>query len=174
MFCAFDGSKTPDSSANSQLFILLYAINFFLDALDGYLARTLNQTSAFGAALDMILDRCGTALLFISLLIKTKNTLWLVPMHLDIASHWLLTLSSRANHKIQTHPILKWYYSNLLLICVFHEIFLLVLLSPLTGSIKTLLLICLFPGFASKFLVNIVQLIEASKMLAKPEFVKIS
>lgn len=37
---------------------LLYGASSLLDAADGYAARKLNQTSQFGAVLDMIVDRC--------------------------------------------------------------------------------------------------------------------
>lgn len=160
-----------DTSAN--IFLVLYVINFIMDALDGFLARALGQTSKFGACLDMVLDRLGTAMLFLALVIKTRNTFWLAPMYLDIAAHWFLTLASKS-HKIQSDPVLKWYYSNLLVVCVFHEAFLIALLSPMKASLKSLMLCCLFPGFVAKVLVNVVQLMQASKDLAKPEFVRIS
>ena len=40
---------------------LLFAIAAFTDWLDGYLARTLNQTSAFGAFLDPVADKLMVA-----------------------------------------------------------------------------------------------------------------
>src|SRR5262245_12834365 len=36
---------------------LLYGTSSFLDAADGWAARKFNQTSQFGAVLDMIVDR---------------------------------------------------------------------------------------------------------------------
>lgn len=36
---------------------LLYGVSCLLDAVDGYAARALNQTSKFGAVLDMVTDR---------------------------------------------------------------------------------------------------------------------
>lgn len=39
----------------------LYLFNIFLDYLDGILARRLNQCSKFGALLDVITDKVGTA-----------------------------------------------------------------------------------------------------------------
>ena len=166
--------KTGDAERSTSIFLILYVLNFIMDALDGFLARSLGQTSKFGACLDMVLDRLGTAMLFVALVLKTQSTLWLVPMYLDIAAHWFLTLASKTNHKLQNEPILKWYYTNLLVICVFHEAFLIALLSPLKASIKGLLVASLFPGFVAKVLVNIVQLLEASKSLAKPEFERIT
>ena len=37
---------------------LLYGVSCLLDAVDGMAARALNQTSKFGAVLDMVTDRC--------------------------------------------------------------------------------------------------------------------
>lgn len=163
--------KTKDLDLRG-LFMVLYVINFILDAVDGFLARALNQTSRFGAALDMILDRLGSALLFIALTLQHESSVWLNLLFLDIASHWFLTLATK-EHKVHTDLILKWYYSNLLAVCVFHEAFLITLLSPLAKNMQTILLIVFFPGFVAKIIVNVAQLIKASKDLAKPQFDKI-
>ena len=40
--------------------MLLYGASSLLDAADGYAARALNQSSEFGAVLDMVTDRCDT------------------------------------------------------------------------------------------------------------------
>lgn len=37
---------------------LAYCVSCLLDAADGHAARALNQTSKFGAVLDMVTDRC--------------------------------------------------------------------------------------------------------------------
>ena len=39
------------------LLVALIGLILFLDAVDGYVARKLNQTSAFGALLDIVGDR---------------------------------------------------------------------------------------------------------------------
>ncbi len=44
----------PDSK---NLFFLLTVLIIYMDALDGYFARKLNQTTDFGAKLDIICDR---------------------------------------------------------------------------------------------------------------------
>ena len=38
-----------------------YIVSFALDLFDGMAARRFNQTSRFGAVLDMVTDRCSTA-----------------------------------------------------------------------------------------------------------------
>jgi CDP-diacylglycerol--inositol 3-phosphatidyltransferase len=47
---------------------LLYGVSCLLDAVDGMAARALNQTSKFGAVLDMVTDRCVSTFLRSSLL----------------------------------------------------------------------------------------------------------
>jgi hypothetical protein len=42
---------------------LLYSISCLLDAADGWAARKYNQSSSFGAVLDMVTDRCCTVCL---------------------------------------------------------------------------------------------------------------
>lgn len=44
---------------------LLYSVSCLLDALDGYAARYLNQSTKFGAVLDMVTDRCTTSCLLV-------------------------------------------------------------------------------------------------------------
>ena len=40
-----------------------YIVSFALDLFDGMAARRFNQTSRFGAVLDMVTDRCSTAVM---------------------------------------------------------------------------------------------------------------
>jgi len=46
---------------------LLYSVSCLLDALDGYAARYLDQSTRFGAVLDMVTDRCTTACLLVGI-----------------------------------------------------------------------------------------------------------
>lgn len=39
-------------------FFICYALSQLLDAVDGHAARFFNQTSEYGAVLDMVTDRC--------------------------------------------------------------------------------------------------------------------
>jgi phosphatidylglycerophosphate synthase len=43
---------------------ITYCVSCLLDAVDGYAARALNQTSKFGAVLDMVIDRCVPSCLY--------------------------------------------------------------------------------------------------------------
>ena len=58
----FHGDGVFDSAPLT--FLLLYALNMALDGIDGAAARRLNQTSAFGAWLDVVVDNLGRTLLW--------------------------------------------------------------------------------------------------------------
>ncbi|XP_048581971.1 uncharacterized protein LOC5511306 isoform X2 [Nematostella vectensis] len=45
-------------------FLLYYGISAILDGVDGYVARSFNQTSAFGAWLDVLIDNVGRTMLW--------------------------------------------------------------------------------------------------------------
>jgi phosphatidylglycerophosphate synthase len=46
-----------NTSHNEPIFLVITLVVMLMDALDGYLARLLNQTSIFGAKLDVYSDR---------------------------------------------------------------------------------------------------------------------
>jgi CDP-diacylglycerol--inositol 3-phosphatidyltransferase len=116
--------------------VLLYALSAFLDAVDGYAARILNQCSKFGAVLDMLTDRVATASLIICLAhfypkYMIVFQLWVM---LDICSHWAHQLASvirgdqshkNTNDK-KRHFILRLYYTSrafLFFMCAMTEVF---------------------------------------------------
>jgi len=113
------------SVLNSQnnWFFPFYALSYFLDAIDGSVARYMKETSKFGAVLDMVTDRVSTALLLCLL----QKPFWLFVMMLDISSHWIYTqsLEKNDNHKSSKQKFLSWYYTpvNLFLICFFTELY---------------------------------------------------
>ena len=86
---------------------LLYSVSCLLDALDGYAARYFNQSTTFGAVLDMVTDRCTTACLLVFL--SSAWPRWAIVFQslisLDLASHYMhmyATLSmggSNQSHK---------------------------------------------------------------------------
>eukprot|EP01147_Barroeca_monosierra_P002023 gene2023-5096_t len=45
-------------------FLFAYSLQAILDAVDGFLARKLRQSSAFGAWLDVVIDNVGRSLLW--------------------------------------------------------------------------------------------------------------
>lgn len=102
---------------------LLYSISCLLDALDGYAARVYNQSTTFGAVLDMVTDRCTTAclLVFLSSAWPRWAILFQGLISLDLASHYMhmyatLTMggSGQSHKKVDSSRswILYQYYNN--------------------------------------------------------------
>lgn len=102
---------------------LLYSISCLLDALDGLAARHFEQSTRFGAVLDMVTDRCTTAclLVFLSSAWPRWSLLFQGLISLDLASHYMhmyatLTMagSGQSHKKIDQSRsrILYLYYNN--------------------------------------------------------------
>jgi len=70
---------------------LLYSISCLLDALDGYAARYFEQSTRFGAVLDMVTDRCTTSclLVFLSTAFPRWAILFQGLISLDLSSHYI-------------------------------------------------------------------------------------
>uniref|UniRef100_A0A667XN14 CDP-diacylglycerol--inositol 3-phosphatidyltransferase n=1 Tax=Myripristis murdjan TaxID=586833 RepID=A0A667XN14_9TELE len=115
--------------------VFCYLLSALLDAFDGHAARALNQSTKFGAMLDMLTDRCATMCLLVnlSLLYPSYTFLFQLSMTLDVASHWLHLHSSMmkgaASHKtidLSGNPILRIYYTSkpvLFVMCMGNELF---------------------------------------------------
>ncbi|MCJ1367226.1 CDP-diacylglycerol-inositol 3-phosphatidyltransferase [Acarospora aff. strigata] len=116
---------------------ILYSISCLLDALDGVAARRFEQSTKFGAVLDMVTDRCTTAclLVFLSSAWPRWALLFQGLISLDLASHYMhmfatLTMagSGQSHKKIDQSRsrLLYLYYNNktvLFLFCAFNEVF---------------------------------------------------
>ncbi|PKX93749.1 CDP-diacylglycerol--inositol 3-phosphatidyltransferase [Aspergillus novofumigatus IBT 16806] len=116
---------------------LLYSVSCLLDALDGYAARYYNQSTTFGAVLDMVTDRCTTAclLVFLSSAWPRWSILFQSLISLDLASHYMhmyATLSmggasqSHKNVEATRSWILYQYYHSktvLFICCALNELF---------------------------------------------------
>ncbi|KAJ8119198.1 hypothetical protein ONZ43_g3809 [Nemania bipapillata] len=116
---------------------LLYSISCLLDALDGYAARYFNQSTRFGAVLDMVTDRCTTSCLLVFL--SSAFPRWAIVFQglisLDFASHYIhmyATLAmggSAESHKNVDKSrswLLNLYYTNktvLFVTCALNEVF---------------------------------------------------
>lgn len=101
----------------------LYSISCLLDALDGYAARAFNQSTKFGAVLDMVTDRCTTTclLVFLSTAKPRWSMLFQLLISLDFTSHYMHMYATLAmggsgkSHKSVDKSrswILNLYYSN--------------------------------------------------------------
>ncbi|KAK3902734.1 hypothetical protein C8A05DRAFT_33543 [Staphylotrichum tortipilum] len=116
---------------------LLYSVSCLLDALDGYAARYFEQSTRFGAVLDMVTDRCTTACLIVFL--SSAFPRWAIVFQglisLDLASHYIhmyATLAmggaenSHKNVDKSRSRILSLYYTNktvLFVACALNELF---------------------------------------------------
>lgn len=177
---------------NKKLFAGLYLMSFICDELDGRFARLLNQTSTFGAVLDMVTDRVSTAGLLVVLSHNYKSCfgLFLGLLALDIASHWLqmysMFLASKASHKDvadSKSKLLKAYYQHRMFMgycCVGAEVLYLILYiiaeeqfssvldvvhNAATRSSPWLILgLVALPGWAIKQLVNFLQIRSAAEV----------
>ena len=101
----------------------LYSVSCLLDALDGVAARRFEQSTRFGAVLDMVTDRCTTAclLVFLSSAWPRWSLLFQGLISLDLASHYMhmfatLVMAGQAqSHKkvdSSRSRILHLYYTN--------------------------------------------------------------
>lgn len=97
----------------------LYFAGFFGDLVDGWAARKFNQSSQFGAVLDMVTDRTATAgLVMLNLSADQQHAFWWIALVLlDIASHWFHCFSTAktGHHKAESalrgrNPVLRLYY----------------------------------------------------------------
>jgi CDP-diacylglycerol--inositol 3-phosphatidyltransferase len=101
----------------------LYSVSCLLDALDGYAARILQQSTRFGAVLDMVIDRCTTSclLVFLSLAFPRWAIVFQCLIALDFSSHYmhmyatLVLGGADSSHKDvdkSQSRLLNLYYTN--------------------------------------------------------------
>ncbi|KAK9779005.1 putative CDP-diacylglycerol--inositol 3-phosphatidyltransferase [Seiridium cardinale] len=116
---------------------VLYSVSCLLDALDGYAARYFEQSTRFGAVLDMVTDRCTTSclLVFLSSAFPRWAIIFQGLISLDLASHYVhmyATLAmggSEMSHKSVDKSrswLLNLYYTNktvLFVACAANELF---------------------------------------------------
>ena len=110
------------SLGNWQLCISFYVIAFILDEFDGRAARAYNQSSNFGAALDMVADRSATAglCLILAQLYPHYLLFFIGAITLDVSSHYYLlyatgmlgTGSHKDSSEWATNGLMKLYYGN--------------------------------------------------------------
>ena len=103
-------------------FLKWYTLSMGLDAIDGKLARAFNQSSRFGAALDMVSDRTSCATIYCLLMQayyeNEYSWLFLICLILDFGSHFLqfctAALVKSESHKNESSNfIVQFYYTNI-------------------------------------------------------------
>lgn len=170
--------------------ITIYSVSCLLDALDGHAARYYNQTSRFGAVLDMVTDRCTTSslLCFLCVLYPDYYIAFQLLVSLDLASHYMhmyATLQTGGkSHKTVTKEsswLLNLYYTNrtvLFTMCAFNELFYIglylyyfpifqVQLFGESYSVAGIITVVSLPFYLFKQTTNVIQLVRASVLLAE-------
>ncbi len=150
-----------------------YIVAGLLDAVDGHAARALNQSSKFGAMLDMLTDRCATMTLLATLC--TFYPAWTfffqLSMTIDISCHWIHMhvglMQGRTSHKFMdanSNPIMRLYYTSrpvLFAMCAGNEMFYasLYLLNFTSGPlyIWSILAVVTFPVAIGKLAIAVLQ-----------------
>jgi CDP-diacylglycerol--inositol 3-phosphatidyltransferase len=99
----------------------LYSFSCILDAADGLAARRYNQSTTFGAVLDMVTDRCTTSclLVFLGSAFPRWSIIFQGLISLDLASHYIhmyasLTTGGQSHKKVEASRswVLHLYYTN--------------------------------------------------------------
>jgi CDP-diacylglycerol--inositol 3-phosphatidyltransferase len=161
--------------------LALIITSCLLDALDGYLARKLNQSSVLGSALDFAIDRMTLATIAILLIHVEPHywLFWLFVLMLDSGSHFLHLYASlpqsHLNHKdmdATENKFLKQYYENKAILftsCLVHDLFICVVYVYHYYPYKWILVLwVLFGiGFVHKTMIHVLQAISAIKKLAR-------
>ena len=108
--------------SNVRACLMMYFLSFVCDELDGRFARRFNQTSRFGALLDMLTDRMATSALLVILAMEYRE--WYVHaialLALDVCSHWahahaqlFVGAESHKDVDARSHgALLRLYYTN--------------------------------------------------------------
>lgn len=100
---------------------LLYSISCLLDALDGFAARKFEQSTQFGAVLDMVTDRCTTSclLVFLASAFPRWSIVFQGLISLDYASHFIhiyatLAMGGKSHKEMdESSPwVMRIYYTN--------------------------------------------------------------
>lgn len=177
IYSAFDSWK---------IFILAYSLGAILDLFDGMAARHFNQSTKFGAVLDMVTDRVSTNLLYIVLAVLFPKFYFVFALLAagDYSSHWAQMYSAAllgSHHKVlaaDRNWLLRFYYSNkpfMFLNCLGQEAFLIALYGwkqsaeshPFMLDIAFWVMVICFPFCALKQLINVIQLLDSLAQIAK-------
>jgi len=157
-----------------------YLISALLDAVDGHAARFFNQSTKFGAMLDQLTDRCGTACLMMMLAVFYPSYAFFFQMSMvvDISMHWIhlhtSLMGGKTSHKNMTTEdpyLLRVYYTSkpvLFTMCCGNEVFYMTmyLLHFYDSYLLTFLAIITFPVALAKWGMAILQGTTAARNLA--------
>lgn len=179
---------------------ICYVTAFVGDLADGKAARAFNQSSNFGAVLDMVTDRVSTCglLIILSQLYPDNGIVFLMLVAIYISSHWFHVISTakKGHHKSREtlagrNILMRLYYSVYAFFgycCVgteFTYILLYLLFPTHLGNVTlitlpqlpafTLYHLCYFvcaPACVMKQAINIAQLVSACHSLAEDDAIE--
>ncbi len=162
------------------LTFIIYLVAANLDAVDGFLARKLNQQSKLGAILDYATDRGSDVLMFLMLAVLYKEawSFFCFLLMLDIFSHIcqlystvFLKQESHKNIGKQQGRLLNLYYSSrpvLYYACASYGLWLacwyLHYFYPLAWMYY--LSFVFLPGFVFKVVVHFIQVVSVFRMVS--------
>ena len=190
LFC-YLGGFLAHVYGNWRWCVILYSAGFMGDIWDGMAARKLNQSTKFGAAMDMLSDRVATTGLCVILAQQYPRytLIFIILIGLDISSHYLIVylaaLQGGGNHKNfasqSEFGLLRLYYGNRYVLTAFvtgNEIVYIIMYifsntrgTPITwfsgglGLWHILLILCL-PIYVLKQITNVQQLISSIRKIA--------
>lgn len=169
------------SVAQPYILVSLLVVAGLLDNLDGYVARYFQQSSRFGAVLDYVTDRITTVAyikILAEILPKYASFFYLLAM-IDMASHMArlyVAIWAEGNHHkeiVSKFKLLNLYYpqktvSIMMGFCAYsYEIFFIILIFLYAGAELIIpswllwsLLVASLPGFVTKNIIHVLQLIE--------------
>lgn len=161
--------------------LIFYGISGFLDAFDGYAARKFNQGTRFGAVLDMVTDRCATSslIVYLGVLYPQYTVFWQILVSLDLSSHYMhmyamLSAGSTSHKNVDEtqSKLLSLYYNNrlvLFFVCLINELFYMAVYLHYYKFfwLGTVMLVASTPIWLFKQIANIIQLKNASLILAR-------
>eukprot|EP00128_Syssomonas_multiformis_P009927 Colp12_sorted_trinity150504_noHs@33295 len=174
------------------LCFVTYVLSSFLDAIDGHAARMFNQSTKFGAVLDMVTDRCATTCYLIGLAViyPSYAIVFQFLVALDIGSHWIHMFNSLSkgneSHKAISKDqnwFLRLYYTSrtvLFLMCSGNELFFAglytlywadkgVLFANYYNELHALTWFLLFPTCFVKQCISVIQMIGACNEIVDRE-----
>lgn len=173
--------------------IVLLSVSEILDAFDGMAARKFNQSTNFGAVLDMVCDRATDAMILAMLgaLYPQFAFIFYGDIILDLTSHWFqmyASVSSGEHHKkiVNRFKLLDIYYTNklvLFMLCAGNGLFMGICyfiyfeeslgVSPGVVMFDRAFLFVTAILFAIKKLMSVLQLISASYKIAEVDIKRI-
>ena len=163
-----------------SLFGFCYFFALFLDYIDGWAARKLQQTSKFGELLDQVTDRTSSLALAFMVFqrrpVLPLRGLFLFFVLIDLWSHWFHTFAAVAygkyhkqfdsKYRLLTLYYTRWEVMDSLIVGV--EVFMVsyvwVFVHGWRGVAGWLLGVS-FLFFVGKTVINVMQLVNAGKLL---------